>query len=117
MSRCPPGVMATVVNLGNQGDREISFQIRAFSWRQSATDDPLSPTEELSVSPPLGTIVPGTTQVARLVLRRPPRGQEATYRILVDELPPPAAPGVVRVAVRLSIPVFAEPPERVSPRV
>lgn len=93
-----PGQMATVINLGNQGNREISFQIRAFTWQQTATDDPLSPTEELFVSPPLGTIAPGATQVARLVLRQAPREREATYRILVDELPPPAEAGSVRVA-------------------
>lgn len=112
-----PGQMATVINLGNQGNREISFQIRAFTWQQTATDDPLSPTEELFVSPPLGTIAPGATQVARLVLRQAPREREATYRILVDELPPPAEAGSVRVAIRLSIPVFAEPANRVAPRV
>ena len=111
------GQMAAVVNLGNRGDRDISFQIRAYAWRQTETDDPLSPTEELAVSPPLGTIAPGADQVARLVLRHPAQGREATYRILVDELPPPAAAGNVRVAVRLSIPVFAEPKERISPQV
>jgi fimbrial chaperone protein len=112
-----PGEMATVVNLGNQGSREISFQVRAFAWRQTENDDPLSFTEELVASPPLGTIVPGATQVARLVLRHPPQGKEAAYRILVDELPPPAEAGAVRVAVRLSIPVFAEPQDRVTPHV
>lgn len=112
-----PGEMATVVNLGNEGDREISFQIRAFTWRQTASDDPLTPTEELFVSPPLGTIAPGAKQVARLILRQPPRGREAAYRILVDELPPAAAAGAVRVAVRLSIPVYAEPADRVAPHV
>jgi fimbrial chaperone protein len=112
-----PGEMAAVVNLGNQGNRQISFQIRAYAWRQTATDDPLSPTEELIVSPPLGTMEPGATQVARVVLRRAPQAREAAYRILIDELPPPAEAGNVRVAIRLSIPVFAAPPDRVAAHV
>ncbi|EDT41024.1 hypothetical protein BamMEX5DRAFT_3189 [Burkholderia ambifaria MEX-5] len=53
----------------------------------------------------------------RLVLRRPPQGREAAYRILLDQIPPPAAPGTVRVALRLSIPIFAEPATRVVPHV
>ncbi len=63
-------------------------------------------------SPPAVTIAPGASQVARLILRKPPEGKEATYRLLVDQIPPPAAPGTVRVALRLSIPVFAEPATR-----
>jgi fimbrial chaperone protein len=46
------------------------------------------------------------------VLSKSPQGQEASYRILVDQIPPPAAPGTVRIALRLSIPIFAEPDSR-----
>lgn len=114
----PPGQMAAVLTIGNQSDREIAFQIRPFSWQQSRTgDDQLTATDELQASPPLATVAAGATQVARLVLRRPPQGREATYRILVDELSPPGSAGRVHVAVRLSIPVFAEPTDRVSPQV
>ena len=38
-------------------------------------------------------------------------------RILIDELPPPARAGVVHVALRLSIPVFAEPAGIAAPHV
>jgi fimbrial chaperone protein len=114
----PPGQMATVLTVGNQSDREIAFQIRAFAWQQSrAGEDQLTPTDELQASPPLATIAAGGVQVARLVLRRVPQGREATYRILVDELSPPAEAGRVHIALRLSIPVFAEPTARVTPQV
>jgi fimbrial chaperone protein len=108
-----PGQMAAALTVINQGDRETSFQVRAFAWRQSGADDQLSPTDELLASPPLGTIAPGASQVVRLVVRQPPQGREATYRILLDQIPPPAEPGVVRIALRLSIPVFAVPATRV----
>ena len=111
------GQLAAVVDLGNQGERELSFQIRSYAWRQAQGDDQLAPTDELAASPPLGTIAPHATQVVRIVLRRPPQGREATYRILVDELPPPSTAGNVRVAIRLSIPIFAAPQDRVSPQV
>jgi fimbrial chaperone protein len=113
-----PGQMATALTVINQGDVGTAFQIRAFAWTQSNDGiDRLQPTTTLLASPPLGTIAPGATQVVRMVLRHPPQGQEATYRILIDQIPPPAAPGVVSVALRLSIPIFAEPTTRVAPDV
>ena len=112
------GQMAAVLTVGNQGQRPISFQVRPYSWQQTRTgDERLTPTDELLASPPLATVAPGAGQIVRLVLRRPAEGREATYRILVDELPPPSEPRQVRVALRLSIPVFAEPNTRITPHV
>jgi fimbrial chaperone protein len=50
-------------------------------------------------------------------LRQAPAAREAAYRILLDQIPPPAAPGTVRLALRLSIPVFAEPAARAAPQL
>lgn len=108
------GARAAVLTLTNAGTEPTAFQIRAFAWRQTATDDPLTPTNELLVSPPLGELAAGASQIVRLVLRKLAVGREAAYRILVDEIPPPAAPGTVRIALRLSIPVFAAPVARAA---
>ena len=108
------GAKAAALTLTNAGTEPTAFQIRAFAWGQTATDDPLTPTDDLLVSPPLGKLAAGARQTLRLVLRRQPVGREATYRILIDEIPPPAAPGAVRVALRLSIPVFAAPATAVA---
>src|SRR6476660_7201988 len=68
-----PGQLAAAMTVGNQTDRDISFQIRAFAWRQNSMgDDQLSATDELLASPPIATIKPGASQVVRLILRRPP---------------------------------------------
>ncbi len=112
-----PGQMAATLTVISQTDHEMAFQVRTYSWTQQGGTDQLSPTEDLLASPPLGTIPAGATQVVRLVLRRQPQGQETTYRILLDQIPPPAAPGIVRVALRLSIPVFAEPTTRAAPHL
>jgi fimbrial chaperone protein len=66
------------------------------------------------VSPPLASIAPGATQVVRLILRLPPSSadREATYRILIDQIPPPAEPGIVNIVLRMSIPIFALPTTR-----
>lgn len=112
-----PGQMATTLTVSNQGDREIAFQVRAYAWTQPGGSDQLTPTTELLASPPLGTIPAGGKQIMRLILRRPAQRQEASYRILLDQIPPPAEPGTINLALRLSIPIFAAPTTRIAPHV
>jgi fimbrial chaperone protein len=112
-----PGQMTAVLNVENHTGAEVDFQVRPFAWDQATGDDRLTPTDALMVSPPLGRIPVGGKQVVRLVLRKPAQGQEASYRILLDQVPPPPRPGVVNMALRLSIPVFAEPPTRPAANV
>ena len=50
-------------------------------------------------------------------MRQLPQGREATYRILIDQIPPPAEPGIVHMVLRMSIPIFAQPPTRALPHV
>ncbi|HEY2858524.1 MAG TPA: fimbria/pilus periplasmic chaperone [Terracidiphilus sp.] len=109
-----PGQNATSLTVTNRGDKETAIQIRAYAWGQKGDDDQLTPTTEVVVSPPLASIPAGATQVVRLILRQAPQGREATYRILIDQIPPPAEPGVVHVVLRLSIPIFAQPPTRAT---
>ena len=113
-----PGQRATTLSVTNQGISETSIQIRAYAWSQKDNSDELTPTDMLVVSPPLATIAPGVNQVVRLLLRQPPQSQEATYRILVDQIPPATkTPGVVSMVLRMSIPVFAQPAGRAVPHL
>lgn len=107
-----PEQRATTLTVINRGDSESSLQIRAYAWNQQTGDDQLAASDAVIVSPPLTTIAPGASQVVRLILRQPPKGREATYRVLLDQIPPPATPGTVRVALRMSIPIFAQPASR-----
>ena len=112
-----PGEMATTLTVINQSDHETAVQIRAFAWDQNDGTDQLVPSKGLLESPPLGTIPAGASQVVRLVQRQTPQGKEATYRIFLDQIPAPAEPGTVRIALRLSIPLFSEPTTRVAPHL
>jgi len=109
-----PGQMTSTFTVMNEGKEESSIQVRVFAWRQLGTEDQLSPTDDILASPPLTSILPGQTQIVRFILRRAPQGQEATYRIMLDQIPPPAAPDSVRLSIRQSIPVFAEPTTRAT---
>jgi len=111
-----PGQKAATLTITNQGNSASAIQIRGYNWSQPDGSDQLTNSDALVVSPPLATIAPGATQVVRLILRLPPLSgdREATYRILVDQIPPPAEPGVVHVVLRLSIPIFALPTTRAA---
>jgi fimbrial chaperone protein len=112
-----PGQRATTLTVTNQGTSETSIQIRAYAWNQQGGDDQLTTSDAVIVSPPLASIAPGATQVVRLILRQPPQGREATYRIILDQIPPPASPGVIRLVIRMSIPIFAQTTTRAVPHV
>jgi fimbrial chaperone protein len=112
-----PGQLTTVLTLENHTERETDFQVRPFGWDQLDGADRLTATDLLLVSPPLGRIAVGAGQVVRLVLRTPADGRESAYRILLDQVPPPPAPGQVSFALRLSIPVFVEPAAKVAAHV
>ena len=112
-----PGQMSASLTLVNHSDKETAFQVRSFAWSQSGPDEMLTPTEELMASPPMATMAPGAIQVVHLALRRAATSREASYRILLDQAPPPPAPGVVRIALRQSIPVFAQPMARTASKM
>ena len=111
------GEQTSSLTVINQGAADTSVQIRVLAWSQANGVETLTPSDEVMASPPIATIAAGATQVVRLVLRKAPTEHEATYRILLDQIPAPATPGTVRIALRLSIPVFAEPATRALPRV
>lgn len=112
-----PGQTATSLTLTNQGTSETAVQIRAYAWSQKGDDDQLTKSDLVLLSPPLARIAAGGTQVVRIILRQQPLSREDTYRILIDQIPPPAEPGVVHIVLRLSIPIFAKPPTRAFPDV
>lgn len=112
-----PGERASSLTVTNQGASKTSVQIRAFAWNQDEDKDLLSPNGVVIVSPPIATLAPGASQVVRLILRDGAQFRENTYRILLDQIPPPAEAGVVHVVLRLSIPIFAEPRSRANPDV
>ena len=109
-----PGEHAATVTVANQGTSETAVQIRAYKWSQQADKDELTASNDVIVSPPIARIAAGDSQVVRLILRHLPTGREETYRIILDQIPPPAEPGVVHVVLRMSIPIFAQPTTRAA---
>ncbi len=109
------GEQATTLGVTNQAATDTAVQVRAYVWTQKDGVDSLTPTNDLMVSPPIATIPAHATQIIRLVQRSSPAKKEGTYRILVDQIPSAAAPGTIRIVLRLSIPIFAEPMVQANP--
>ncbi|MGB8839961.1 MAG: fimbria/pilus periplasmic chaperone [Aliidongia sp.] len=108
------GAMATTLSVTNHGTETTPIQVRAFVWDQQDGVDHLTTTDDLMASPPIAQVAPEGTQVIRLVLHRPVGTIERSFRLLIDQIPSAEATGTVRFALRLSIPVFAEPSAHVA---
>ncbi|WP_210392579.1 fimbrial biogenesis chaperone [Variovorax sp. PAMC 28711] len=106
--------------LSNTGDAPLTAQVRVYRWRQLDGEDQLEPTRDLTISPPMVQLPGGEKQLVRVIrLGAPPAEVEASYRVIIDELPlpdtvPPAAGAGRRAGLQLvlrySLPVFLTPP-------
>lgn len=101
------------LTLTNNGSRALTAQARVFRWTQADGQDILEPTTDLAISPPMLELPPGGTQLLRVIRLGPPPESEASYRVIVDELPlqgQPAGEGAaLRFVLRYSVPVFLAP--------
>lgn len=104
------------VQVLNNGQEPVLMQAEAIVWNRINGIDIDGPTSDLIVNPPVFTVQPGQTQVLRLGLRRTQElAQEATYRIVLREVPLPRpsdvlqVAGSVRVLVALRVPVYVAP--------
>ncbi len=103
---------ASAVTLQNNGDEDLTLQMRVFKWSQVDGRDELTPTTEVVASPPVARIPPGSNYTIRIARTAGAvaAGTEASYRLWVDELPPPALlreeGGEVDVRLRFDLPVF-----------
>jgi len=102
----------------NQGDQPAVVQVQLFAWSQEAGQDILQPTTDLLVSPPVFTVQPGQSQLLRIALRgAPDPARQLSYRAILQEVPPQTREGgpALQVALRISLPVFVEPPIEAKP--
>lgn len=102
----------------NDGTEATVVQLELMSWAQRDGQDVYTATREILATPPIFTVPAGASQVVRIGLRRPPDGQrELSYRVYMQEVPPPPQPGFqgLQVALRIGIPIFVQPPVAARP--
>ena len=100
----------------NDGTEPITMQMEVLSWSQREGNAVFAASRELLANPPFFTIPAGSSQLVRVGLRRAPDAQrELTYRVILEELPPPPDPDSLglgsgaRMTLRISLPVFVSP--------
>ena len=106
-------ISTTTENLENKGTSVITAQVRVFKWDQKDGKESLTPTTDVVASPPALKIQPGAKATVRIVrLSKTPVKDEESYRLIIDDIPPPPdKPGdSVSFAVRHAIPVFFQSP-------
>lgn len=103
---------SAAVTVRNSGDDPVVVQITVQAWSQDASKDVLTATNDVIVSPPIATIPAGQEQIVRIAMRRAPDAQrELSYRLFLQEVPPPPRPGFqgLVVALRIGLPIFVQP--------
>ena len=106
------------LSVRNDGTQPITMQMEVLSWSQREGKAVFAATRELLANPPIFTIPAGNSQLVRVGLRRAPDAQrELTYRVILEELPPPPNPDITgsRMTLRISLPVFVSPEIEAKP--
>ena len=96
----------------NTGTEPMSVQLEVMNWSQQEGKDVFTATREVLANPPIFTVPPGGSQLIRAGLRRAPDPRsELTYRIFMQELPPPPNPDFqgAKMLMRISVPLFVLP--------
>jgi fimbrial chaperone protein len=103
---------SAVVRVTNRGAEPVTIQAQTQAWSYAGEQDVLADTDDVLLNPPVFTLAPGATQFLRVGMRTrnaPPT--EASYRIVLEELPAEARPDDVgvRTLLRISFPLFVAP--------
>ena len=104
----------------NDGAEASVVQLELVGWTQSDNADVYAETGELLATPPILTVPPGGSRVVRIGLRRAPdRDRELTYRLYIQEIPPPLATDFqgMRMTLRVGVPVFVASTAKPKPQL
>ena len=111
----------SALTVRNTGDEPVVVQVSVEAWSQDESKDVYAPTRELLATPPVMTIPPNEERIVRVGMRRSPdRSRELSYRLFLQEVPPPPKPGFqgLVVALRVGLPVFIAPAQgTAAPRI
>jgi fimbrial chaperone protein len=104
--------LRTTIQIQNLGDEPTTIQAQVVAWNASGAEEVLSDNDEILLNPPIFTIAAGHTQFLRLGLRHPqPDTKEGTYRLILEEVPPPPKPGFngLTTLLKITVPIFVKP--------
>lgn len=100
------------LSVTNTGAESVVVQVSLEGWSQQEGKDVYAPSKELLATPTVLTIPAGAERIVRVGLRRAADSRrELSYRLFLQEVPPPPQPGFqgLVVALRIGLPVFVQP--------
>ena len=106
------GRRTEALTLRNADEAPVVVQVHVVAWSQRDGVDQFDATREMLVTPPVLQLPGNGEQIVRVALRgQPDRSQELAYRVVFEEVPQAAPAGFtgLRVALRLSVPIFIAP--------
>lgn len=104
-----------VVNVINDDTEPLSLQVKLFEWSEDAEGaDKYVESTDLVYFPRIMTVDAGTERILRVGIKAPAVERERTYRVFIEEIPPPKKPdsgnaALVAVAIRFGVPIFVRP--------
>jgi fimbrial chaperone protein len=104
--------LRTTIQIQNRADDSTTIQAHVVAWNANGAEEVLTDNDEVLLNPPIFTIPAGHAQFVRLGLRHPPSDvREMTYRLILEEVPPPLKPGFVGITtlLKISVPIFVKP--------
>jgi fimbrial chaperone protein len=104
--------LRSTMQIQNLGEEPITIQAHIAAWNAKGAEEILSDNDDILLNPPIFTVPVGHTQYLRLGLRHPPRGTtEATYRLILEQVPGPPKPDFmgINTLLKISVPIFVKP--------
>lgn len=96
----------------NNGDEAVVIQSEVKTWKQENGASAYQPTTDILATPPIFTVPAHGKQIVRMGMRRTvdPK-MELSYRLFLQEVPPPPKPDFkgVQIRLRLGVPVYITP--------
>ena len=109
---------STVLTVTSDDSKPISLRLRAMRWTQNEKgEDKYEESPDLIFFPKRLELKPGDKKIVRVGINESPSGDERAYRLFLEELAPPTAPGdgqtKLSVLINIGIPVFVSPVDAV----
>lgn len=106
-----PASRTGMVNVTNDDDRKLPFQLKLFEWTQTASgEDQYAESADLLYFPQIFTLAPKERRLVRIGVKAPPGERERAYRLFIEEMPDaslPAGSGAqIAVLLRFGVPIF-----------
>jgi len=109
-----------VLQIENRSDDPVLLQAHVVTWNFAEGMEQYTNTDDILLNPPIFELGPHQKQFVRLGLRHVnDSAVERTYRLILEQVPEKPKPGFsgLTTILRISVPVFAVPRTKVSPKV